>query len=124
MDRETHNSLQGDIISGSPDVAHRLDDGPQTSNTAQTRQGRCHLNVSSRETELVPATHHAAFTTQLAGVLPRECDLEGTGLGGDGGGVVPLEVTRVPVVEVDSFPKGIVAGVESSPVVVEFARED
>jgi len=58
------------------------------------------------------------------GVHPGECDPEGTVLGGDGGGVVPLDVTRLPVVEVGSFPGGIVAGVETSSVVVKFVGED
>jgi hypothetical protein len=56
--------------------------------------------------------------------LLGESDLEGAVLGGDGGGVIPLEVTRLPVVEVDSFPEWVVAGVERSTVIVEFVRED
>ena len=45
-------------------------------------------------------------------------------LDGDGGGAVPLEVTRLPVVEVSSSPGGIITGVETSSVVVEFVGED
>jgi len=36
-------------------------------------------------------------------------------LGGDGGGVVPLEVTRLPTVQVGSFSELVVAGVEFGP---------
>ena len=56
--------------------------------------------------------------------LLRQCDLQDTVLGGDGGGVIPLEVARLPVMKVDGFPVWIVARVESSTVVVEFVRED
>jgi len=80
--------------------------------------------TSSRETELVPAVHHAAFVVQLVGVFPGECDLESPFLGGGGSGVVTLEVARLPVVEVGSFPEGIVVRAESSSAVVEFTRED
>ena len=58
------------------------------------------------------------------GVLLGEGDLEGAVLGGDGGGVIPLKVTGLPVVEVVSFPVWIVTGVESSTVLVEFVRKD
>ena len=58
------------------------------------------------------------------GVLLGECDLEGPVLSGDGGGVVPLEVARLPVVEVGSLPEGIVTGIETPSVVVKFVRED
>jgi len=92
--------------------------------TAQTRESHHNHYVSSRGAGLIPAAHGAAFVVQLVGVLPGECDLEGTVLGGDGGGVVPLEVTRLPIVEVGIFTKGTVAGVENSFVVVEFVRED
>ena len=51
-------------------------------------------------------------------------DLEGAILGGDSRRVVPLEVARLPIVEVGSFPVRIVAGIEGSSVVVEFVREN
>jgi len=124
MGQNTHHSLQTGTIPGSSEVAHRPDGGPQTSNAAQTRQGHSNLDISSRETELVPAAHHAAFIVQLVGVLPRECDLESPVLCCDGSGVVPLEVACLPVVEVGSFPEGIVAGIETPSVVVEFVRKD
>jgi len=57
------------------------------------------------------------------GVLPGECDLGGPVLGGDGRWVIPLEVTRLSVVEVGSFPE-FAAGVKSSFVVFEFIGED
>jgi len=57
-------------------------------------------------------------------LLPAQSALEGPVLGGDGRGIIPLEVARLPVVEVDGFPIWIVAGVEGSAVVVEFVRED
>ena len=58
------------------------------------------------------------------GVLFGQGDLEGAVLGGDGGGVVPLEITGLPVVEVGSFPVWIVTGVETSTVLVEFVRKN
>jgi len=57
-------------------------------------------------------------------LLPAQSDLEGPVLGGDSRGVIPLEVARLPVVEVDGFPIWIVARVKGSTVVVEFVRED
>ena len=57
-------------------------------------------------------------------LLSAQSDLEGPVLGGDGRGVIPLEVSRLPVVEVDGFPIWIVARVKGSTVVVEFVRED
>ena len=115
MDRNTHHSLQPGTIPGSSEVAHRPDSGSQTSNTAQTRQGHSGLNISSHETEQVPVAHHPAFVVQLVDLLPRECDLESSVLGC---GIVPLDIARLPVVEVGSFPEGIVAGIETPSVVV------
>ena len=45
-------------------------------------------------------------------------------LGGDSGEIVPLEITRLSIVKVDGFSERIVAGVESSSVVVESVGED
>ena len=58
------------------------------------------------------------------GVLFGEGDLEGAVLGGDGSGVIPLEVTGLPVVEVGSFPVWIVTGVETSTLLVELVGKD
>lgn len=44
--------------------------------------------------------------------------------GRDRGGVVPLEVVRRPVVQVDGFPVGVVPWVERPTVDVELVGED
>ena len=56
--------------------------------------------------------------------LLRQCDLQGPVLGSYSEGIVPLEVARLPVVQVDGFPVWIVPVVESPSVIVEFAGED
>ena len=114
VDRNTHHSRPS---RGCTSPRRQATNQQRHSDQARSPRPQC-------KTELVPIVRHAAFVVQLVGVLPGECDLEDTVLGGDGGGVVPLEVARLPMVEVASFPEGIVAGVEGSPVVVEFVRED
>ena len=57
-------------------------------------------------------------------LLLGQRDLEGTILRGDSCRVIPLEVTRLPIVEIGGFPVRIVAGIEGSSVVVEPVREN
>ena len=76
------------------------------------------------ETKLIPAGHHSALVVQIVCFLLRQCDLQGSVFGGDGSGVIPLEVARLLVMKVDGFPVWIVAGVESPTAVVEFVKED
>ena len=124
VDRETHHSLQGGTIPGPAEVAHRPDSGPQPSNPVQTRQRHRDFNISSGETELVPTANHPAFVIQIMSFLLRQRDLQGPVLGGYSEGVIPLEVARLPVVQVDGFPVWIIPGVESPSVIVEFIGED
>jgi len=124
VDRETHHSLQGGTIPGPAEVAHRPDSGPQSSNPVQTRQCHRDFNISSREAELVPTANHPAFVIQIMSFLLRQCDPQGPVLGSYSERVIPLEVTRLPVVQVDGFPVWIVSGVESPSVIVKFIRED
>ena len=124
MNRGPHHPLQAGTVPSPSEIAHPPNSGPQTGDVALTRQGHSDLNIPTSETELIPASHHAALVIQVVSLLPGECDLEGAVLGGDRGGVIPLEIAGLPVVEVDSFPVGVVAGVESTIVVVEFVRED
>ena len=56
--------------------------------------------------------------------LLRQRDLQRSVLGGDRGGVIPLQVSRLPVVKVDGFPIRIIAGVERSSGVFELVRRD
>ena len=121
---DAHHSLQTGTVPSPSEIAHPPDGGPQTSNAAFTGQGHGGLNVASRETKLIPTGHHPTLVVQVVSLLLRERDLEGAVLGGDSGRVVPLEIAGLPVVEVDSFPVWIVAGVERTTVVVEFVRED
>ena len=121
---ETHHSLQGGTIPGPAEVAHRPDSGPQSSNPIQTRQCYRDFNISSGETELVPTANHPAFVIQIMSFLLRQCDLQGPILGGYSKGVIPLEVSRLPVVQIDGFPVRIVSGVESPSVIVEFIGKD
>ena len=120
----THHSLQACTIPSPSEVSHSPDSGPQSSNPIQTRQCHPDFKISTRETKLIPTGHHAALVVQIVSFLLRQCDLQGPVLGGNGGGVIPLEVARLPVVQVDSFPVWIVARVESPTVDVEFVRED
>ncbi len=57
-------------------------------------------------------------------LLALQGDLERTVAGGDGGGVVPLHVVRLPVVQIHSLPVGVIAGVERTVVDVEFVAEN
>jgi len=124
VDRETHHSLQGGTIPGPAEVAHRPDSGPQSSNPVQTRKCHRDFNISSRETEPVPTANHPAFVILIMNFVLRQCNPQGPVLDSYSEGVIPFEVTRLPVVQVDGFPVWIILGVESSSAIVEFIGED
>ena len=65
MDRETHHPLQTGTIPGPSEVAHPIYYRLQSNNPIETRQGHCDLDVSSRETGLIPTAHHAALVVQI-----------------------------------------------------------
>lgn len=97
---------------------------------ATVRQSRsdqashCDFGISSRAAKLTPTAYHAALVVQTVDFLLRRCNLQGSVLGGDSGGVVSLGGARLSVVQVDGFTESIIPGVESSSVVVKFTRED
>lgn len=57
-------------------------------------------------------------------LLPTESNLEGTALGCDSGGVVPLHVICLPVMKIDRLPVWIVARVERPTILIELVGED
>ena len=122
--RRMYHSLQAGTIPSPPEVAHCPDCRPQSNDVALTRQCHGSFEIPSRKAKPIPTGYHAALVVQVVSVLLLKGDLQGSVLGGDGGGIVPLEVLRLPVVEVDGLPIWVITGVEGSTVGVEFIRED
>ena len=81
------------------------------------------FDETSSKTEFVPCRHHATSVIQVMILLRGERDLERTIARRDRRGVVPLDVVRLPVVEVDRLPVRVVAGVERPPLDVELVAE-
>jgi len=73
---------------------------------------------------MIQTAHRAAFVIQVVSFLLRQCDPQCLVLGGDSGEVVPSEVARLLVVEVDDLTEWTVAGVGSSVAIVKFVRGD
>ena len=87
---------------------------------------QCHpdSDIPAHKAELVPTAYHTALVVQAMCFFLLETVLEGSVLGGDSGGTIPLEATRCPVAEVDGLPIWVVAGAEGSTVNIEFVKED
>ena len=69
-----------------------------------------------------PTTHLS--TSVVQSVCPsREIYLEGPVLDPDGGGVVPLEVTRLSMAEVDKLSKRTVSEMKTWSVTIESSRD-
>lgn len=117
-------SVQCGTVSCTTQVAHSPDGGPQALDVVETREhDRC-LDETTGEAELVPRGHHTTSVLEAMVGLVRQRDLEGAVTRRDGGGVIPLQVVRCPVVQIHSLPVRVIAGVKAPTLSVELITED
>ena len=64
------------------------------------------------------------MVVQIVRLFLGERDDQITALGGDSGWIVPFEIVRFPVVQVDSFPVRVVSRVERPALDVELVGEN
>lgn len=88
------------------------------------REGDSDFKVPAGKAELVPALQHAALVLKVICLLVLDLDPESTISGSDLAGIIPFQVFGDPVLQVDSFPKGVVTGVEGAAVGIKLVRED
>ena len=122
--RRTHHAVQGPAKACAAEVAHRPNGRPEPDDVRRAGQDDARLDQPTRETKLVPGRDHPALVIHPVRLFLRQRDLERAVLGRDRGGVVPLHVAGLPVVEVDGLPVRVVARVERAAVGVELVGED
>jgi len=91
---------------------------------AGTRESDGNFEVPAGKTELIPTLEHATLVLESVCLLVLHLDPKSATSGGDLPRVIPFLVSGSPVPQVDSFPVGIVAGVESATIGVKLVRED
>lgn len=89
-----------------------------------TGKSKRDLNVTARETELVPTLKHARAIRHPIRKNVFDSDVKGTISGIDLTWIVPLVITSLQVPEVDRFPIGIIARIKCSVVEIELIREN
>ena len=82
------------------------------------------FKIPTAEAELVPALQHATLVLKSMRLCVLHLDPESTISGGDLPRVIPFQVFRGPVPQVDSFPEGVISRVKGAVVDVELVRED
>jgi hypothetical protein len=89
-----------------------------------TRKSKSDLNVTARETKLVPTLKHARAIRHPIRRNVFDSDVKGTIEGIDLTWIVPLLIASLQVPEVDRFPIGIITGIECSVIEIELIREN
>lgn len=118
------HAVSRSAIPSPSEVAHHPYRGPEASNVAHARELNARFDISSCEAKFVPTRDHASLVVQVVCLLLLEGDDKTTPLRGDCLRVIPLQVVRRPVVQVDRFPERVVSRVECPVVRVELVGED
>lgn len=105
-------------------VTHAPNTGPESLDAGRSGQADANLDITRRETKLVPPLQHPADEIQVMARFAFHGDHELSVLGGDLARVVPFNIAGRPVMQVHGFPVRIIPGIECSSLAFEFITEN
>lgn len=117
------HAIGGTAVTWSSKIAKRPCGRPITLRSSSPWERHANFDVAAREAKLVPALQHAGPETKVVIRLLGNRDDELAVFRRNRVRIVPFEIGREPIVQIDSFPKRIIARPEGAAVGIELVRK-